>query len=344
MDATYSKRLSYCVFFSVLLHLLILYFLGNVVSISPGVSNSMNQMLIVELAEPVQIEKPKKLVEVSEPSKEVPRLTDNIAEYNSVASAPILHEEGSNPGPKIEEKSDFDVPGSGSASKQDVEVASNVVSKNVEAKEKREVKPSKREKVPALRSKVISNKNFNAFESAIDKENGTLERGNNQELNEGKKKESKENENIGENRDNPDESGNEKILAMVTPKSASGAKPQGRVYNQVKKEGVLGFEALQDQIAPYLRNIQKQVERYWIHFLLTRYSGTKPTEIVIDCEINEDGKLIKAEVVGVAEDPFYASICKLALESASPFPPFPFKVPDIYQKRTLQIRWTFSFM
>jgi len=78
--------------------------------------------------------------------------------------------------------------------------------------------------------------------------------------------------------------------------------------------------------------------------LLTRYSGTSPTEVVIDCAIAPDGTLARVEIVGEPKDRVYAALCKDAVEKAGPFKPFPFTVPDMYRNRNLEIRWTFSFL
>ncbi len=345
MVTTYSKRFGFCVFLSVSVHLFLLYYFSGVLSMSPGVTDLTEQNLVIELVEPEQSEKPKKLVEITEPSEEVPESTDNIAEQNSVASAPAVKKEGDKPGPPVEEVSEFDTPGNGNSRIQVSKDFSNLDAKmtGVVRENQQRTEVPKRERAGRLNGE----ERLVAAVSGKDNNREILENRKSEETVLDKEREVKGTTKSGlskEDKEYVEEGKEDKLLAMVSPKSVPGAKPQGRVYNQVKREGILGFEAIQNQLAPYLRGVQKQVERYWLHFLLTRYSGTKPTEVVIDCEIDENGKLVRAEVVGMVEDPFYASICKLALERASPFPPFPFKVPDIYQKKTLQIRWTFSFM
>ncbi len=119
---------------------------------------------------------------------------------------------------------------------------------------------------------------------------------------------------------------------------------KGRVRDQVKQRGLAGFEAMQDQIAPYLREVRRRVERRWHVALLTRYSGVHPTEAVIDCAIAPDGSLLFARIVGRPQDRVFAALCRAALEQAAPFPPFPFEMPDLYREKHLEIRWTFSFL
>jgi len=119
---------------------------------------------------------------------------------------------------------------------------------------------------------------------------------------------------------------------------------KGRLHDLVKKEGLTSYEALQDQIAPYLQEVRRHVERQWNAALLTRYSGTSPREVVIDCAIRPDGELAYVRIVGPQSDRIYAALCKDAIEKAAPFRRFPFRVPEMYRSRNLEIRWTFSFL
>ncbi len=127
------------------------------------------------------------------------------------------------------------------------------------------------------------------------------------------------------------------------PENAGGVS-RGRLYDKVNTLGFPGFEASKDQVAPYLHEVRRRVEKRWNAMLLTRYSGTSPTEVVIDCAIAPDGTLARVEIVGEPKDRVYAALCKDAVEKAGPFKPFPFTVPDMYRNRNLEIRWTFSFL
>lgn len=129
-----------------------------------------------------------------------------------------------------------------------------------------------------------------------------------------------------------------------SPLDEASRSTKGRLRNQVNRQGLAGFEAMQDQIAPYLREVRRRVERRWNVALLTRYSGTSPTEAVIDCAIAPDGSLLFARIVGAPRDRVFAALCQAALEQAAPFGPFPFEVPDLYREKNLEIRWTFSFL
>jgi hypothetical protein len=119
---------------------------------------------------------------------------------------------------------------------------------------------------------------------------------------------------------------------------------RGRVDGGVKNDGFLGFEAMQSEIAPYLKEIRKRVERNWVSALEFRFSGSSPTKAVLDCAISPDGRLVSLIVVNPGNSVSYGPLCKEAIERAGPFPPFPFKVPDVYRSTNLEIRWTFSFL
>jgi len=128
--------------------------------------------------------------------------------------------------------------------------------------------------------------------------------------------------------------------APPLPTGATRARP-GR---GVKQQGVKGFEAIQSEIAPYLKEIERAVEIRWREALQLRYSGSRPTMAEIDCEIGPDGRLVSVRIAGTPDDRIYAALCKEAIERAGPFRPFPFKVPDLYRNRNLEIRWSFSFL
>lgn len=319
---SYFYRLRFYFCLSFLIHGLALSILGTIpIQTRNNLDNPEGRVIDIKF-EPREIEKHmKKLVEVQEPSVEKPQQTDNIAEQNSIATGPNLIE-GDSPGPVNLERSEFDRLEKPPSQIKVANVVGNTRGKIQEKQSslKKEIsKPELDRKKQPVDSLVEESSKTNSSKEGpiIDSQNPDIS-----DENEGKMAEL------------------DKTYALYTQKRSA----EGRVYNQIKKEGVLGFDALQDEIAPYLKEIRRKVERNWIHLLLTRYSGMKPTEVVIDCEISQDGKLVRLEGVGLPDDPFFLSLCKQALNKASPFPPFPFSVPDFYQDKNLKIRWTFSFM
>lgn len=136
-------------------------------------------------------------------------------------------------------------------------------------------------------------------------------------------------------------------MPQIPPSVAPAAEPgpsHGRVQGGVKNKGFLGFEAERNEMAPYLQEIQRRVERRWRSTLQLKYSGVSQTQAVVDCAIGPDGKLISVQIVDPGASVSYAPLCKESIEKAGPFPPFPFTVPDAYRSKNLEIRWTFNFM
>ncbi len=119
---------------------------------------------------------------------------------------------------------------------------------------------------------------------------------------------------------------------------------RGRVEGGIKGKGFLAFDAMQDEIAPYLLKIRRKVERQWWSALALHYSGTSPTKAVIDCAVNPGGELVRARVVDPGDSPSFAPLCRVSLQRAAPFGPFPFSVPDMFRSKNLDITWTFHFL
>ncbi len=128
-----------------------------------------------------------------------------------------------------------------------------------------------------------------------------------------------------------------------TPPQEPPRRSRGRKGGAHRK-GVTNFAAIEDEIAPYLKKIQRRVEREWNAALLTRYSGTSPVRVEIECAISPEGEVVSVVIMGTPKDRVYAALCKDAIERAGPFGAFTFDVPPIYQNQNLEIRWTFSFL
>jgi len=133
-------------------------------------------------------------------------------------------------------------------------------------------------------------------------------------------------------------------MPALPPSMVIPGETQGRVDGGVKREGILGFEAMENELAPYLKEIRERVELNWRAALQMRYSGTSPTKAVLDCAIRPNGQIESVVIVESGDSATYAPLCKEAIEKAGPFQPFPFKVPDMYRNKNLEIRWTFSFL
>jgi len=251
---------------------------------------------------------PHQLVDVLTPAAEPVKQTDLIVDVDSNAAGKNL-QEGDNPGPALDKQDDFDTLAAPPAPPQPQPQPAPQSAPAPAPKEARKKTPRVPEKKQEAR--IVLPPSKEPPEEIAGKEPERFD------------------------------------LAKATPPAQPDlpkGQTKGRLHNEVKRKGFTNFEAMQDQIAPYLREIRKQVEKRWIEGLVTRYNGTQPTEAVIDCAISPEGKLISATVAKTPEDPLYAALCVQALQKAGPFGPFPFKVPDMYRNQNLEIRWTFSFL
>lgn len=132
--------------------------------------------------------------------------------------------------------------------------------------------------------------------------------------------------------------------AHALPESDRARDARGRVGGGVTNMGFLGYEALRSEVAPYLKEVRKRVERNWYAALQMRYSGSTPTRAVVECAIGPNGQLVHATILEAGDSATYAPLCREAIERAAPFPPFPFQVPQMYRDKNLVIRWTFDFL
>ncbi len=126
--------------------------------------------------------------------------------------------------------------------------------------------------------------------------------------------------------------------------SEHAKRPRGRIEGGIKRKGIMGFEAMEDEIAPYLLEIRRRVERQWRSALGIRYSGTSPTKAVVDCAISPAGEILHATIVESGSSALFSLICRESIEKAGPFGAFPFEVPDLYRSENLEIAWTFRFL
>ncbi len=145
----------------------------------------------------------------------------------------------------------------------------------------------------------------------------------------------------------PEPEQEEMQLAKADPAAVPDATDHealGRPDGGVKNKGFVAFEAKEDEFAEYLKEVQGRVERRWKALIQIRYSGSQPTKAKLDCTINPRGQLVGVKIVEPGGSPSFAPLCKEAVESAGPFPPFPFEVPKMYRTENLEIQWTFSFL
>ncbi len=132
------------------------------------------------------------------------------------------------------------------------------------------------------------------------------------------------------------------------PRPSADVEREARTVAPVQGEatnlGFLGFEAIQDDLAPYMRIVRNAVEKRWKIAVQMKYNGTDPVDAVLECAIAPNGEIASVQIADPGSSLRFAILCKEAIEKAGPFPPFPFEVPAMYRNEQLRIRWTFSFL
>jgi outer membrane biosynthesis protein TonB len=325
-EIAYRRRLKIAAVLSLMLHascvVLAILNPGACIPEPPGLVPKQ-EPIVVHL-QPDDADQPMRLVDPAVPSTEVPDDTDLIAETNSKAQDEAASE-GDASTPEMNEMDEFDALGGAPlASPASPPIA--VVSPPAPAPTEEpsaEPEPVEVEPKPVEGSVAVApGATARAEEESQDKEPAA-------DL-------------------APNEPASERIeiaKAETVPMVAGdGGAPRARKRGGVEAEGFANFEAKQHELAPYLKTIREKVERAWRSALQVRYTGTTPTKAVIACTINPKGDVVKVEIVDGGESVSYGPLCKDAIQSAGPFGPFPFEVPEIYQNENLEIRWTFSFM
>jgi outer membrane biosynthesis protein TonB len=110
-----------------------------------------------------------------------------------------------------------------------------------------------------------------------------------------------------------------------------------------KDEGSLSFEANRHELGEYMRRVRRMIRLEWRRGLQIRYRGSGPAEAVIKFGITPSGRLEFAKVVDQGTSITFAAMCKGAIESAGPYPPFPFDVPVEYRTQNLEIQIHFNY-
>lgn len=337
---SYKKRLQYAALISMTLHLLTLLASALVMPHGAGTAPLPADSMVVRLRPPKEKPAPqplnmdRRLIDAVTPSNTPPPPTDLIAETNTKAMDAMLRD-GELLGPNTALLDDFDAVArvTEPSPAPPASLASPPKPPEVEAPpEKPADKPEEKKagKKPEVEKPAPAKR---ASTEPIEPTNGDEK---------------------SPAADAPQEAPNDRPqaedrlqFAKATPaglQDETPARARSRVQNAIKDKGFTNFPALEDEIAPYLKEIRNRVERQWKHMLLTKYSGTSPTKAVIDCAISADGKLVTVTIAGAPGDRIYAALCKEAVEKAGPFAPFPFEVPDLYRNRNLEISWTFGFL
>ena len=304
---TYANRMTLAAILSVLLHIVVFGVLQVTYVPRPNLPPPVPEPIVLNLQpEPPPLPPaPRQLVDVSEPAPPPPTPSDRIAETHAEAMD-VTASSRDNAGPQLEQD-DFDALPQATAPLAPPEPPPPPPEPIAEET------PEEDEGEPLLEAMEVP------LEELYDPDT------------------------VNEREERPPE---EPIrIAQATPTLPQRPSPgRSRDHAGVSKHGVTNFDAIQNEIAPYLKQIRQQVERRWNEMLYTRYSGTSPAKAVIDCAINPQGELVSVSVAGPDGNRIYSALCREAVQRAGPFGAFPFEVPDIYKDKNLEIRWTFNFL
>ena len=284
--------------------------------------------VVLQLQPPQDAQERKALVESVIPSAMLPEIKTNIAEDNAVATDTILYE-GDESAPRFDKIDDIDMLPVKERTPQEPSPLSDATPELEETKAEEKSTPDTPiiEALPdELEADVLQ-----LVQKKPEKKTETKEK---------PKAEPRERVQVAREQSIPS-------LPVPPTPPAQDTPHEGRSRDAnrgVEQVGLAGYEAIQDDLAPYLKNMKAQVDLYWKEKLLLHYTGSKPTKVEIDCEIDHNGHLVKVEIVGNPKDKIYAALCKQALVLASPYGPFTFEVPDVYRNQNLEIRWSFNFL
>lgn len=320
----YSKRIKIAAVFSILIHAAGFALLRQTYSPDEYIPAVTPEPIVLDLQPdppaPPEPDAPKQFVEVTQPAEVMPEETDRIAEVFSEATDQSALDDNSRT-PALE-TGEFDVlPKAASAPAPPEPPAPEPAPRNPDTEEPQEKKKSPPEEEQKPENKPDPGPPLKSLNSPVKEvlpETGVQEPS-------------------AENPEAPI-----RIAQATMPQRPEAGTSRER--GGVAKEGDTNFDAIQSEIAPYLKHIRKRVEQQWNQMLYTRYSGTSPVKAVIDCAIDPEGNLVSVSVVGTENDKLYSALCRDAVQRAGPFGAFPFEVPDIYQGKNLEIRWTFSFL
>jgi outer membrane biosynthesis protein TonB len=304
----YRQRLRLAVIFAVLLHLMIILPVWGFVRPPGAGPDPEMEPLVLRLRMDAR---PQRLVDTAAPAEEAPEDTDLISDQNSRAADESMRQ-GEKAGPAFDSADTFD------------ELPAPEVSPEERAAPRENMPSPEKDAAPAETAPVAPPEA--PAPGAIPVQPPLPE---------------------GETAEQHEAAAERFELARrndAAPLPDQAREGRAREYDSVSREGMTNFDAIESDIAPYLKEIRRRVERGWNEVLLTRYTGTRPVRAVIDCAISPDGKLVRAEAADVHGDRVFAALCRMAVEKAAPFGPFPFDVPDMYRGKNLEIRWTFSFL
>ncbi|MEK7795711.1 MAG: TonB C-terminal domain-containing protein [Candidatus Hydrogenedentota bacterium] len=135
-----------------------------------------------------------------------------------------------------------------------------------------------------------------------------------------------------------------KLAEASTVELPAEPRPSSGRRGGIEAKGFTSYQANKHEMAAYMLEVRRRIERNWRAALSLRYSGATATETLMEFAIAPSGRLMRATVVDAGDSVVFAALCKDSIEKAAPFPPFPFEVPKVYRDQDMVIRVTFRFL
>ena len=135
-----------------------------------------------------------------------------------------------------------------------------------------------------------------------------------------------------------------KLVEASTEELPADPRPSSGRRGGIEAKGFTSYQANKHEMAAYMLEVRRRIERNWRAALSLRYSGATATETRMEFAIAPSGRLVHATVMDAGDSVVFAALCKDSIEKAAPFPPFPFEVPKIYRDQDMVIRVTFRFL
>lgn len=111
------------------------------------------------------------------------------------------------------------------------------------------------------------------------------------------------------------------------------------------EKGAVTFEAQYHKIGPYFKEIKREIEGYWLGYLIFKYPNTAPieSETTVSFKILPTGEVTGLEVVEYNGDVIFRDFCVATISNTAPYPPLPEGIDEVEEEGGLGIVFTFRY-
>lgn len=110
-------------------------------------------------------------------------------------------------------------------------------------------------------------------------------------------------------------------------------------------EGNLTFETQYHKLGPYFKEIKKEIENFWLGYLVFKYPNTAPieSETTVSFKILATGAVIDLDVVEYSGDTVFRDFCVATISNTAPYPALPNGVEEVEKEGGLRVVFTFRY-